>query len=231
MTRISLGSVSPVSTDRLSQAERVRSTVRAQILRAELKPGTIVLEPQLAEEHGVSKTPVREALQMLAVEGYVTVLPRKGYMVSGLNYNDIREVMALRLMLEPPLFGAAARNVTEDVVKELQSIMQEQFAPGATFEQRLESAMAFHLACVRTSQNAWAVTIVKRLVEEITRLHYLLPGVESHLTSEAERSAHQQVFDALAAGDSDAAEEAIRDHLVESNTAMVRSFFESGVTL
>lgn len=218
-------------TDRPSQAERVRAILRAQILRAELKPGAIILEPQLADEHGVSKTPVREALQMLAVEGFVTVLPRKGYMVSGLNYQDIREVMDLRLMLEPPLFGAAARNVTEDVVKELQGIMRNQFAPDASLDQQLDSAMDFHLACVRTSQNAWAVTIVKRLSEEIRRLHYLLPGVEMHLKSEAERSAHKQIFDAVAAGDAAAAEQAIRDHLVESNTAMVRSFFEGSAAL
>lgn len=224
-------SVSRTTTDRTSQADRVRGILRAQILRADLKPGAIVLEPQLAEEHGVSKTPVREALQMLAVEGFVTVLPRKGYMVSGLNYQDIREVMDLRLMLEPPLFGAAARNVTEDVVKELQGIMREQFDPDATFEQRLSSAEAFHLSCVRTSGNAWAVTIVKRLVEEISRLHYLLPGVEMHLTSDAEHSAHQQIFDAIVAGDAPAAEKAVRDHLVESNTAMVRSFFEGSASL
>lgn len=231
MTGISVESPSrttTTTTDRRSQAERVRAALRTEILRAELKPGAIVLESQLAEEHGVSKTPVREALQMLAVEGFVTVLPRKGYVVSGLNYRDVREVMDLRLMLEPPLFAMAARKVTEDVVKELQSIMANQFAPDATLDQRLDSAMDFHLACVRTSQNTWAVTIVKRLSEEIRRLHYLLPGVEMHVKSEAERAAHQQILDAIAAGDAPAAEQAIRDHLVESNTAMVRSFFEQG---
>lgn len=219
-----------LTTDRRSQAERVRAALRTQILRAQLKPGAIVLEPQLAEEHGVSKTPVREALQMLAVEGFVTVMPRKGYMVSGLNYRDIREVMDLRLMLEPPLFGAAAKHVTEEVVRELQAITDSQFQPDATFDQRVDSAMEFHLVCVRASQNAWAVTIVKRLVEEIRRLHYLLPGVQMHLTSDDERSAHQQILDAIAAGDAPAAELAVRDHLVESNTAMVHSFFEGSAT-
>jgi DNA-binding GntR family transcriptional regulator len=229
MTRISVESAGE-AVDRRSQADRVRTALRARILRAELKPGSIILEPQLAEEHGVSKTPVREALQMLVGEGFVTVLPRKGYMVSGLNYQDISEVMALRLIVEPPLFNAAAKNVTDDVVKQLQSLMEDQFDSNATFDQRVNSAMAFHLTCVRTSQNAWAVTIVQRLVEEITRLHYLLPSLEMHLTSDAERSAHQQIIDALAAADGAAAETAIREHLVESNTAMVGSFFEGGLS-
>src|SRR5919205_2081919 len=59
---------------RQSQSERIRDRIRQQILRAELRPGEIVIEPELAQQHGVSKTPVREALQMLTVEGLVTVL-------------------------------------------------------------------------------------------------------------------------------------------------------------
>ena len=68
-------------------------------------------------------------------------------------------------------------------------------------------------------------------MEEVHRLHYLLPGVVAHLESDSERSAHQRILDAVAAGDAQAAEEAIHDHLVESNTAMVREFFEGRATL
>jgi DNA-binding GntR family transcriptional regulator len=60
----------------MSQSERIRNLIRRQILRAELRPGEIVIEPELAQRYGVSKTPVREALQMLTVEGLVTLLPR-----------------------------------------------------------------------------------------------------------------------------------------------------------
>lgn len=68
--------------------------LRLQILRAELAPGEVVIVTGLAQEHGVSKTPVREALQLLSVKGLATVLPRKGYMVTSLSYQDIREVNA-----------------------------------------------------------------------------------------------------------------------------------------
>lgn len=73
--------------------------------------------------------------------------------------------------------------------------------------------------------------VEKRLLEEICRLHHLLPGVEIHLRSEAERMAHQRILDAVAAGDRIGGEEAIRDHLVESDTATVREFLEGRATL
>jgi GntR family transcriptional regulator, rspAB operon transcriptional repressor len=125
---------------RQSQSERIRDRIRQQILRAELRPGEIVIEPELAQQYGVSKTPVREALQMLTVEGLVTVLPRKGYMVRSLSFHDVREVMDLRLILEPPLVAAAARNVTEELISELRTQLERQFRDGAPLDERLDAA-------------------------------------------------------------------------------------------
>lgn len=216
---------SGASGDRRSQTERIRDTLRGQILRAELAPGAVVIETGLAQQYGVSKTPVREALQLLSVEGLVTVLPRKGYMVTSLSYHDIREVMDLRLLLEPPLFAAAARNVSADLVVVLRDHMAQQFAPDADLSARLEAASGFHLACVRASRNERAVGIVKRLTAEVSRLHHLVPGVEVHVRSDEERVAHEAIFDAVSAGDASRAESAVRDHLLESNATMIREYF------
>ena len=214
-------------TSRQSSAERVRERLRRQILEAELAPGTVVVETGLAQEYGVSKTPVREALQILAVEGLVTVLPRKGYVVTSLNYHDIREFMELRLLLEPPLFAAAARNSNADLVVTLQQLIAQQFKDDADLSTRLEAASEFHLTCVRASRNSRAVGIVRRLTDEVNRLHHLVPGVESHIRSDTERAAHESIVEAIAAGDADLAESAVRDHLQESNATMIKEFFES----
>jgi DNA-binding GntR family transcriptional regulator len=208
-----------------SRTEQIRDTLRRQILRAEIPPGAVVIETGLAQQYGVSKTPVREALQLLSLEGLVTVLPRKGYVVTSLSYQDIREVMDLRLMLEPPLFAAAARNVTEDLVLRLRELMARQFARDADLSTRLDAASAFHLAGVDASRNVRAVQMVKRLTDEVSRLHHLVPGVEAHLRSDVERAAHHAIFEAISAGDAQQAEQATRDHLLESNAAMIREFF------
>lgn len=220
---------SAANETRQSSAGRVRDRLRRQILEAELAPGAVVIETGLAKEYGVSKTPVREALQLLAVEGLVKVLPRKGYMVTSLGYNDIREFMELRLLLEPPLFAAAARNSSADLVVTLQELIVQQFKDDADLSTRLDAASEFHVACVRASRNNRAVEIVRRLTDEVNRLHHLVPGVESHIRSDTERAAHEAIVAAIAAGDADLAESAVREHLMESNATMIREFFESSL--
>jgi DNA-binding GntR family transcriptional regulator len=213
---------------RQSQSERIRDRIRQQILHAELRPGEIVIEPDLAQQYGVSKTPVREALQMLTVEGLVTVLPRKGYMVRSLNFHDVREVMDLRLILEPPLLAAAARNVTPELVAELRGYLQHQFRDGASLDERLAAAREFHLACVRASRNQRAATIVRMLSDEVDRLHHLMPVVEDHISSPTERQAHEAIFAAVASGNAAEAENRMREHLIEANDAMLRGFYDAG---
>jgi DNA-binding GntR family transcriptional regulator len=213
---------------RQSQSERIRDRIRQQILRAELRPGEIVIEPELAQQYGVSKTPVREALQMLTVEGLVTVLPRKGYMVRSLSFHDVREVMDLRLILEPPLVAAAARNVTPELVAELRGYLQRQFRDDATLEERLAAAREFHLGCVRASRNLRAATLVRMLSDEVDRLHHLMPVVEGHISSAGEREAHEAILAAVASGNAAEAEARMREHLIEANDAMLRGFYETG---
>ncbi|PQZ92896.1 GntR family transcriptional regulator [Arthrobacter sp. MYb227] len=213
--------------ERESAAERVRSQIREQILTAELRPGEIVLENDLAALFGVSKTPVREALQMLMVEGLVSLLPRKGYMVRPLSFHDVRDVMELRLILEPPLLAAAARNVTDSLVLKLRSLLDQQFAPEKSLSDRVHAAREFHLACVGASRNERAATLVRMLTDEINRLHHLMPLVEDHIASDNEREAHEAILSAIAAGNAAEAESKMREHLIESNSAMVTAFYGS----
>lgn len=213
---------------RQSQSERVRDRIREQILHAELRPGEIVIEPELAQKYGVSKTPVREALQMLSVEGLVAVLPRKGYIVRSLSFHDVREVMDLRLILEPPLLAAAARNVTEELVVQLRELLERQFREDAPLDERLFAAREFHLACVRASRNLRAAGVVKSLTDEINRLHHLMPVVEDHISSDSEREAHESIFAAVASGNAEEAEAQMRAHLVEANAAMLKGFYDAG---
>lgn len=217
--------------ERESASERVRSLIRTEILTAVLRPGQIVLEAELALQYGLSKTPVREALQMLTVEGLVTVLPRKGYMVRTLSFNDVRDVMELRLILEPPLVASAARNITEPLRQTLRGLLDRQFNLQLPLEERVHAAREFHLACVRASRNERAATLVRILTDEINRLHHLMPLVEDHISSDSEREAHEAIYTAIAGGEADAAEAHMREHLIESNAAMVAAFYGSAAPL
>ena len=210
-----------------SQPERIRSMIRRQIIRAELRPGQIFTEPDLAREYGVSKTPVREALQMLTVEGLVNVLPRKGYMVRSLSFHDVREVMDLRLILEPPLAAAAARNVTADLVTDLRTQIENQFRDG-NLEDRLAAARDFHVTCSQASRNTRAAAVDRALTDEVMRFYHLMPTARDHFASAEEQAAHEAIFDAVATGNAEAAQELMHNHLLESNAAMIRTFYNAG---
>ncbi|MGO2938040.1 MAG: GntR family transcriptional regulator, partial [Glutamicibacter arilaitensis] len=88
-----------------SISERLTQTLRERINRGELAPGTLVIEPALAQEFEVSKTPVRESLRQLTSEGLLQVLPKKGYLVRAISMNDVYEVLELRSLLEPHVAG------------------------------------------------------------------------------------------------------------------------------
>ena len=80
--------------------EKILETIREAILRGALKPGEKVAEPELAERFGISRTPIREAFRQLESEGYLTVIPRKGAVVTALSERDVEEFYAIKSILE-----------------------------------------------------------------------------------------------------------------------------------
>lgn len=219
-----LGEAVPRS-QKLSQAQRLYRAIRSDILSAELRPGSVVVESELAREHGVSKTPVREALQMLVVEGLISLLPQRGYLVRTMGFTEIRDVMELRLIIEPPLIAAAARNVTPELVQAMRQRLQEQFSENSTLKDWTDAAREFHMIAVRASKNERAVGLVAGLFDETTRMHHLLPQAVNHLRSSEEHDAHLAILRAIEAGDPEAASEAMTAHLRESNDSLLKAFY------
>ena len=80
--------------------ELVFTTLRQAILKGELQPGERLMEIQLAEKMGVSRTPIREAIRKLAAEGLVTMIPRKGAIVAGISEKMLKDVLRVRMTLE-----------------------------------------------------------------------------------------------------------------------------------
>ncbi|WP_113700516.1 GntR family transcriptional regulator [Nonomuraea lactucae] len=203
-------------------ADQVYATLREEILGVQWAPGEMLMEPELAERYGVSKTPVREALRLLVQDGLVTILPRKGYLISPLRLNDVREVFFLRSALEPTLASAAAEVITPDEVAGLRDLVAEQDT--ADIRAALHFARAFHLELARLAGNNRAQRLLGGLLDETRRLHHLMPRVEEHITSEAELGAHRKIVAALEAGDGDAATGLMRDHIAEVARVMVQAF-------
>jgi DNA-binding GntR family transcriptional regulator len=228
MSAVSSGTepyVSPVeSNSRTSLTDQVYDLLKEEILRVDRRPGDMLAEADLAARFGVSKTPIREALRLLARDGWVIVLPRKGYLIRPLKLEDVREIFSIRAILEPAIAAQAAVAARVDDIAQLQSFVDQQSGSVDDLDAALQAARRFHLAVVEIAGNGRMFRMVTDLLDEVRRLHFLLPNVESHITSQEELRAHRELVDALAAGDTERASEIMHKHINEVARTLVRGF-------
>src|SRR5215211_6222095 len=117
--------MSAVSLSPRALYEEVAELLRQRIFRRELEPGSWIDEMKLAEEYGISRTPLREALKVLAAEGLVTMKVRRGAYVTEVSEKDLRDVYHLLSLLESDAAGVAAGEASDAQMAELQSLHRQ----------------------------------------------------------------------------------------------------------
>jgi DNA-binding GntR family transcriptional regulator len=192
-------------------AERLRS----QIFARELEPGAWIDEQKLAIEYGISRTPLREALKVLAAEGLVTMKVRRGAYVTEMSRDDVTQVYRLLALLESDAAGDVARHASEaqlDDLRALHARLEKQVRHRDAFFATNEQ---FHMALLEIAGNRWRLQIVAdlRKVMKLNRHHSLLK--QGRLAdSLAEHRALMAALDAR---------EAVKA------TRLMRSHFENGL--
>ncbi|MCR3721906.1 MULTISPECIES: GntR family transcriptional regulator [Prauserella salsuginis group] len=200
---------------RQSMTERVYEAIKREILTVRRRPESPLLEHELATEYGVSKTPVREALRHLVHEGWVLVLPRKGYMVQPLRFDDVREIFALRQLIEPYLVVEAAKRASPEGLDHLESFVDAQ-ERATDHETAMEAAAAFHLGIAELAANQRASRILTGLIDEARRMYYLAPKLDSRLHEQAEFTDHRELVNAMRRQDIAQAHAVMERHSQES---------------
>ena len=149
----------------------VFNTLRQAILRGELKPGERLMEIALANRLGVSRTPVREAIRMLELEGLVIMIPRKGAQVAQITEQDLNDVLEVRLGLEELAVRFACERITDEEIKELGLAVKE-------FEKKMreddlsaqaEADVKFHEIIYGATHNRRLVQIINNIREQMYR--------------------------------------------------------------
>jgi DNA-binding GntR family transcriptional regulator len=206
-----------------SLAERTYRELKRQILAGELPPGEAILEGALAARFGVSKTPVREALQRLELEGLTRVLPRIGYVVSPLSLGDVQELFELRLLIEPAAAELGADRIEADELDELDGLARVSFA-GAdryNYAQLLEVNTAFHLGVVRAAGNSRLTGVATRVLAEAERLLHL--AVDLRDASDLIIRDHVEIVAALRQRDGAHARQVAERHLLASRQRVLQA--------
>jgi DNA-binding GntR family transcriptional regulator len=191
--------------EKASLKEEVYDGIRQDIMEGTFLPGDLLKERELAEKHGVSKTPVREALSMLEQDNLVRTIPRAGYMVTGLTLRDLQEICQLRIILEPMAARLAMRNLTDEEIEELARVSSASDPAEARLFNR-----QFHSAIARASGNSRLAKMIEQLVDQSDRWAAL---DDTRLDPAVLLRGHQAELEALRTRDPDVVEQALRAHI------------------
>jgi len=175
--------------------EEVAELLRQRIFARELAPGSWIDEMRLAEEYGISRTPLREALKVLATEGLVTMKMRRGAYVTEVNDKDQRDVYHLLSLLESDAAGVVATQASDAELAELERIHQELVAAVGNTDKFFEINERFHMRLLEIANNRWRDQMVAdlRKVMKLNRHNSLL---KSGRIEESLRE-HQALLEAL----------------------------------
>jgi len=149
----------------------VFNTLREAILKGDFAPGERLMEKQLAERLGVSRTPVREAIRKLELEGLVVMIPRKGAEVASITGKDISDVLVVRATLESLAVKLACKKMTEGDVQDLTAINDEFKRAAKAHEVKtvIKKDVEFHDTIFHSADNDKLISIINNLREQIYR--------------------------------------------------------------
>lgn len=179
------------------------------------------MEIQIAEELGVSRTPVREAIRKLELEGYVIMLPRRGTYVANLSIKDINEVYEIRASIDALAAGLAAERITDDELEQMERMLVatvEAFDKG-DMDRVVEYDTKFHDVLYCASRNARLVGIINNLREQLTRFRSISMAYPGRMKKTMEE--HGRMVEAIAQRDVELAQQLARQHMENSEQALL----------
>lgn len=216
----------------------VFNTLRKAILTGNIKPGERLMEVQLASMLGVSRTPIREAIHKLELEGLVELLPRRGAQVAKISEKSLKDVLEVRRALDVLIAELACERITEEQIKELEEakVMFEKAVSNAE-KNNVETAelanadIAFHNIIMEATGNDRLLSLVNNLAEQMYRYRFVyLKDVSIHDDLIEE---HRRIFEAISKRDIEMAkktaalhidnqEKVIIEHIRSENESIVR---------
>lgn len=201
--------------------EMVYESLRDAIINQVLKPGERLMETDLAEEMGVSRTPVREAIRKLEQEGYVIMIPRKGAYVAGLSIKDIHEVFEIRGALEALAAGLAAERATQEEIEEMERniVLEASHFESSDLIKTIEVDTKFHELIFKASKNDRLLSMINNLREQVQRFRTTTLAVSGRMKFALEE--HRRIVEAIAARDVQLAQQMAKEHIESAENALL----------
>ena len=204
----------------------VFKTLRQAILKGELEPGERLMEIQLAERLGVSRTPIREAIRKLELEGLVLMIPRRGAEVAKISEKNLRDVLEVRRSLEELAIDLACQRIQEEELETLREA-QKEFAAAVAAGDAMEIAQTdekFHEIIYSGTGNQKLMQILSNLREQMYR--YRLEYIKDANKRQILLVEHEQILKALSLRHVQEAKLAVREHIDNQEITVLKNLKE-----
>ena len=199
----------------------VFNTLRQAILRGELKPGERLMEIQLANKLGVSRTPIREAIRKLELEGLVLMIPRKGAEVAEITEKNMRDVLEVRKALEELAVQLACEKITAEEIEEMKKAAEEfrMILKNKDITEIAEADVRFHDIIYMATDNQKLILLLNNLREQMYRYRVeYLKREEAHPQLIAE---HAAIIEYISKGEKKAATDVMFKHIDNQVTTVI----------
>ena len=192
----------------------VFQTLREAILKGELKPGDRLLELQLASKLGVSRTPIREAIRMLELEGLAVTMPRKGAEVARMTEKDMEDVLQIRKALDELAVGLACDNMTEESLEQIYVALKnfEESTRSRDVKKIAQADVEFHDTIYQAADNPKLVNMLNNLREQMYR--YRVEYLKNDTVYPRLIEEHEKIYEGLKRKDKETVVEIVSHHVM-----------------
>ena len=193
--------------------EIVYEELKLLILTGKIEPGMRLMEEELADDMGVSRTPIREAIRKLEKEGLITIEPRRGAYVSQISTKDMVEILEVRQNMEGFAAALAAERMTPEAKTKLKevAVAYEAAVAAGDMAEMIKADTLFHHMIVEATENKILIQMVEQLQELVLRFRYLY--YDNFKRAEKMPAEHKMIYEAILNGDADVAKDSADVHI------------------
>ncbi|MBS1891207.1 MAG: GntR family transcriptional regulator [Actinobacteria bacterium] len=208
----------------MTRAQYAYNELEERIVTRQIEPGARLVEDAIADDLGLSRTPVREALRQLEQGGWIQMQPHAGAIVTQPNLEQLRDLMRLREVLEGQAVRLAVRRATEADIQRLRTIARRGAKAAASSRRNVRTKLGseFHHTLTEATHNPLLKTLLDQVYKRVQWYVIRIPGLDD----EQAWSQHEAIVDAIEARDTDQAAVALTLHVERTQAAIMNAFLE-----
>ncbi|MCD8148922.1 MAG: GntR family transcriptional regulator [Clostridiales bacterium] len=201
---------------------RAYSILKEKIVNCEYAPGSMLNEAQLASSLGFSRTPIREAISILEMEGFLIIVPKKGILVTDILLSDVVQIFQTRMEIEAVVLKLAAPNIPkEEIHSWINTFSSEESSVKVGYQMDTD----MHLSIVNHCNNSYIIDMMKKVFDKNMRV--IITSTENKEHMQEARKEHIEILQCLLDGEVDLASAKMRTHVAGCRNAALEFFYST----